>query len=112
MTTLSINDFKVKDRRETSKSVIHGVTKKKQYGESCGNDTEKMYAPMKLFWPHRADPPHVGDDRPGARRHVAPQRVRSAQPALLLPQRQVSRGDVGQGRRHASGDSRAIKIVI
>lgn len=57
-----------------------------------------------MMFVHRAGTADDGDDRPGARRHVAAQRLRPHQPALLLPERQVSRRDVGPGRRYVTSE--------
>lgn len=43
------------------------------------------------------------DGGASTRGHVAAQRVRLAQPTLLLPQRQVPLGDAGPGYYHVAG---------
>lgn len=53
----------------------------------------------------RASASDDGDDRASARGHVAPERIRVTQSALLLSQRQMPRRDAGSGYCHATGNN-------
>ncbi|KAH9628503.1 hypothetical protein HF086_017329 [Spodoptera exigua] len=70
-----------------------------------------LHAHGLSYHSREASPANDGDDRSGARGHVATERVRPDQPTLLLPERQVSRGDARQRCCHATGLNKTSFIL-